>query len=645
MANEYIADGIYHVSGFDTTLKNGAWVSDAGTYLVTGQAKLASIPNANPGDIAFTAGYTQIWQLDTDGTTWVELPKTAATTAAAAAATSATEAAASAATATAVKNSIPQDYTTLSNDVVDLKNATEPLYSLTQSLLYPTNLYSNNNTAVTNNNDGTYTIGSTDYGTSTFGTQLSLEPGMYYLFGVPHGESFLSTKGGSSNAYSNAIAKNDTNSLKLVILESAQQLFVGFRINPAPSESFTITPALYFATPKVEILGEKVDGYVDYRNNADNNLASMSANYFDADTAVWTDGIMAADGSITASDQHEYAYCPLRGAGTYITMCNHVTYGATAYKLILVDDNYNFVKSLTATDNNDGHVSKYTLTEEDYKIAKYAVMQRKKTGSTAVKLYYNPANSTVTDYTKYQDYAIKPDIKSISDPLYKKVVVCDGDSIGAGSYDLPKQWGAWFGRLQAHYQVTGHNYSVGGASITQDTGVHVITTSIDTIYNDYPTLDYLILEGGTNDPHYAQSAQGEIASNFGTFTDSDFSGNYDISTFCGAVENLFYKAVTYYPNAKIGFIIYLETSTSKASYADRNRYFDKIAEIAQKWHVAVLDLRKVCHATPRLTAYYDPNMTGSQAVTAKKFFYDSQHPTSYGYDLIQPIIEAWLKTL
>ena len=122
MANEYIADGIYRVSGLETTLKNGSWVSDAGTYLVTGQAKLASIPNANPGDIAFTAGYTQIWQLDTDGTTWVELPKTAATTAAAAAATSATEAAASAATATAVKNSIPQDYTTLSNDVVDLKS-------------------------------------------------------------------------------------------------------------------------------------------------------------------------------------------------------------------------------------------------------------------------------------------------------------------------------------------------------------------------------------------------------------------------------------------------------------------------------------------------------------------------------------------
>ena len=130
MANEYIADGIYHVSGFDTTLKNGAWVSDAGTYLVTGQAKLASIPNANPGDIAFTAGYTQIWQLDTDGTTWVELPKTAATTAAAAAAQSASDAEASAAAATAVKNSIPQDYTTLSNDMADLKSAYDYLDSV-----------------------------------------------------------------------------------------------------------------------------------------------------------------------------------------------------------------------------------------------------------------------------------------------------------------------------------------------------------------------------------------------------------------------------------------------------------------------------------------------------------------------------------
>ena len=130
MTNELIADGIYRVSGMETSLKNGAWVSDAGTYLVTDQTKLADIPEARPGDIAFTAGYGHIWQLDVDSTTWVELPKTAAGTAASQAAASATAAAGSASAAAAsasqaqtVAASIPADYTSLSNSVVDLKSA------------------------------------------------------------------------------------------------------------------------------------------------------------------------------------------------------------------------------------------------------------------------------------------------------------------------------------------------------------------------------------------------------------------------------------------------------------------------------------------------------------------------------------------
>ena len=130
MTNELIADGIYRVSGMETSLKNGAWVSDAGTYLVTNQTKLADIPDARPGDIAFTAGYSHIWQLDVDSTTWVELPKTAAGTAATQAAASATAAAGSASAAATsasqaqtVAASIPADYTELSNSVVDLKSA------------------------------------------------------------------------------------------------------------------------------------------------------------------------------------------------------------------------------------------------------------------------------------------------------------------------------------------------------------------------------------------------------------------------------------------------------------------------------------------------------------------------------------------
>ena len=74
MASEYVADGVYRVSGMKTQMKDGAWSSDPGMYLVADQTKLASIEGATPGDRAFTAGYRKVWQLAADGTTWVEMP-------------------------------------------------------------------------------------------------------------------------------------------------------------------------------------------------------------------------------------------------------------------------------------------------------------------------------------------------------------------------------------------------------------------------------------------------------------------------------------------------------------------------------------------------------------------------------------------
>ena len=128
MASEYVAEGVYRVSGLKTQMKDGAWSSDPGMYLVADQTKLASIEGATPGDRAFTAGYRKVWQLAADGTTWVELPATI-TSAVAQAAASASAAAEDAARAASVAASIPADYTTMANDVATLK--TEAAKSLT----------------------------------------------------------------------------------------------------------------------------------------------------------------------------------------------------------------------------------------------------------------------------------------------------------------------------------------------------------------------------------------------------------------------------------------------------------------------------------------------------------------------------------
>lgn len=96
MANKQIANGVWLVDDSETRLRDGAWVSDgSATYLVDNQSKLANIPDAHPGDIAFTAAYKKLWQMDTDGTSWVEFPSSSisASVAAAAASAAAAEAA------------------------------------------------------------------------------------------------------------------------------------------------------------------------------------------------------------------------------------------------------------------------------------------------------------------------------------------------------------------------------------------------------------------------------------------------------------------------------------------------------------------------------------------------------------------------
>lgn len=350
-----------------------------------------------------------------------------------------------------------------------------------------------NNTAVTNNNDGSFTIGTTDNGNTLFGDALTLQKGVYYLYGVPNGIAYISPVE-ASKSFVNAIATNETSNPKRFTVENEMVLWVGFRSPTKPTQSYKIYPALYKYSSKIDDIENKVNNIIE------------------------------------------------------------------------------------------------------------------------------------------------------SDPLYQKTIVCDGDSICFGYRDQPKQYGAWFGRLVNDYQVTGHNYAVSGGTIAVTTASHSIAQTIETIHQEYPEIDYLILEGGTNDADRFGNFDGDTPpQGFGTWSDesvSDYNGNYDISTFCGAVETLFYKAVTYYPNAKIGFIIPMQMGTLMIPSKRRRRYFDEIVKIAKKWHINVLDLWDISHADARLSAYY----SGTEG-DLSKFYYDGQHPTSVGYDLMQPIIESWLKTL
>ena len=131
----------------------------------------------------------------------------------------------------------------------DVKTAVEELFIFDQ-LLLATQVAANNNTAMVNNGDGSYTVGTTDNGNTTFGYQMTFTPGIYLLFGVPNGISYISTTGTPSTSYNDRLYSN-TSTLPLQIhITTTQFLWVCFRSPSRPSSPYIIYPTLYRLIPR-----------------------------------------------------------------------------------------------------------------------------------------------------------------------------------------------------------------------------------------------------------------------------------------------------------------------------------------------------------------------------------------------------------
>ena len=192
--------------------------------------------------------------------------------------------------------------------------------------------------------------------------------------------------------------------------------------------------------------------------------------------------------------------------------------------------------------------------------------------------------------------------------------------------------------------MTWRNYAVGGGTITPGTTTtagadrHWISSNIDVIHVDYPMLDYLILEGGTNDADLLG------VDSLGTYDPDDYGGSYDTTTFSGAFELMLYKAVTYYPRAKIGYIV-AHKMGDRSGRARRRPYFDRAVELCIKWGVPYIDLWHGAHLNRMLPGHYDASLDAQGNRDAGSLYTDGQHLTSAGYDFITPKIEAWMRTL
>lgn len=69
-------DGVYRTDTIQTSIHDGTWHTQDGnrmSFLISDESKLDLLTGFAPGSTAHTAGYKKMWELDVDGTTWVQV--------------------------------------------------------------------------------------------------------------------------------------------------------------------------------------------------------------------------------------------------------------------------------------------------------------------------------------------------------------------------------------------------------------------------------------------------------------------------------------------------------------------------------------------------------------------------------------------
>ena len=166
--------------------------------------------------------------------------------------------------------------------------------------------------------------------------------------------------------------------------------------------------------------------------------------------------------------------------------------------------------------------------------------------------------------------------------LYKKKIIWNGDSICQGS----KHTGSWATRIADNCGAQCINYAIGGGTVAEglpkmQSGAarHSVSATLDKMYEEHPDADYVIFDGGTNDADLLGNVFDMDKTNrLGSFEPYNYDGNYDVTTFCGALESVFYRATKYWTGKKIGFIVAQKMGTNRRVFSNRRFYFDEAVE-------------------------------------------------------------------
>lgn len=442
-------------------------------------------------------------------------------------------------------------------------------------------LKSGNNTAVVSNGDGSYTVGTSDYGRNCFGGAVLVKAGSYLFYGVPQGDAYLST----SESYSNAIFTNNTSEPKRIVLESDMTLYLGFRVSSPPSASFVIRPYLY--TTKVEENTKKID--VAKR--------TINGNLMETTLVAWYSGYINDSGTTGSSLLLEYSdYIDISG---FAYVEKTFIYGGSEQGSCgaFYDSSKAFISRLDASN---------TITIP----------------SNAVYMRINRL-SVFAERLRNGNYLYVKGASGSSSKWRGKTISALGDSITYGYGLTNRDTERWTALLANKTGATVNNYGLNSSKVSNITGDDV-ASFVDRREN-VPSSDLIIIFGGTNDYWHQLTTVGTATS-------------YDVATFGGALNYLFNYYQTQYPSKKILYIFPMHQyySGNPDSHDFGYGSFDAFREVAKgacaNSGIPMLDL----YATS------GTNVAGNS--TQRNYYtQDGVHPNATGHALLASLIYTFIE--